>query len=258
MEGVKGVHEAGKGVTDLEKGGYDSLTLDSIRDIRLYQRREGYRFSLDAVLLASFVSLKRAGSIADLGAGTGVVGLLLARRYPRARVIPVELQESLFALLEKNIELNGLQGRMEAVRRDIRKLRGGELGGIDVAVSNPPFRRPLAGRLSVGEERAVARHELTLTLRGLLRAASRVLKDRGRFFLVHHPERLAELLGELRKAGLEPKRLRFVHGRIDLEARMLLCEAAKNGRPGLKVERPLYVYEDDGRTYTREVRQMCG
>lgn len=229
-------------------------TLDSIRDIRLYQHREGYRFSLDAVLLFSFVRVRKAVSIADLGAGSGVVGLLLARKYPGARVALVELQESLCRLIERNIVLNGLGDRVYAVNKDIRKLLPGDLHGLDVVVSNPPFRRPLSGRLSRGEERAVARHELELSLGGLLRAAAGILRSRGRFFLVHHPERLAELMEGLGRVRLEPKRLRFVHGKKDAEARMLLVEAVKQGSPGLRVEPPLFVYEEDGRTYSREVR----
>lgn len=229
-------------------------TLDSIRDIRLYQHREGYRFSLDAVLLFSFVRVRKAVSIADLGAGSGVVGLLLARKYPGARVVLVELQESLCRLIDRNIILNGLGDRVYAINKDIRKLLPGDLHGLDVVVSNPPFRRPLSGRLSRGEERAVARHELELNLGGLLRAAAGILRSRGRFFLVHHPERLAELMEGLGRVRLEPKRLRFVHGKKDAEARMLLVEAVKQGSPGLRVEPPLFVYEEDGRTYSREVR----
>ncbi|GAB4388262.1 MAG: methyltransferase [Thermodesulfovibrionales bacterium] len=231
-------------------------TLDSILDIRLRQPRRGYRFSMDAVLLHAFVNLRRAGRILDLGAGCGVVGLLLAGRYPAARVVLLELQQGLFRLAEENIALNGLEGRVEALQGDIRALPGG-MGLFDLAVSNPPFRKPLSGRLSEGEEKAVARHEMRLKLGELVAAAASVLREKGRFCLVYHPLRLPELMGELSAAGLEPKRALFVHGRKTAEARMVLVEAAKGGRPGLKVEPPIFVYEDGG-GYTGEVREIYG
>jgi tRNA1Val (adenine37-N6)-methyltransferase len=233
-------------------------TLDTIRSIRLYQHRHGYRFSLDAVLLASFVNVPRARRIADLGAGSGVVGLLLAEKYPTAHITLVELQRSLHELSVRNIRLNGLEERVHALRHDIRNLNAEVLAGVDVVVSNPPFRRPLTGKLSLGEERAVARHELLLTFGELAAAAKRTLGARGRFFLVHHPERIPEILEVLGEQGFQPKRLRFVHGNPAAEARIVLMEAVRQGRPGMKVEPPLFVYEEDGKTYTEEVRRMYG
>jgi tRNA1Val (adenine37-N6)-methyltransferase len=232
-------------------------TLDSIRDVKVYQREGGYRFSLDAVLLYSFAEVKRAGRIADLGAGSGVVGLLLARKYEDARVTLIELQEGLYRLARKNIKLNGLEDRVEAVKCDIREMPGALNGAFDMAVSNPPFRKPRTGLLSEGEERAIARHELKVDLRALLGAASKALRHGGRLFLVYHPLRLAELLEELRAAGLEPKRARFVHGRPGAEARMALLEAAKGGRPGMRVEPPLVVRDEAG-GYTRELLEIFG
>ncbi len=245
-------------VTNSDKKTISETTLDTIRDLKLYQYKEGYRFSIDAVLLYSFATVPRAGRIADLGAGSGVVGLLLARKYPKASVTLVEIQESLYMLARRNIEANRLEDRVRALKLDIKDLAATDLSGLDMVVANPPFRRPLAGRLSSGRERAVARHELRLTLPALLEAASRLLKTRGRLFLVHHPERIAEIVGEMKRTGLEPKRLRFVHGSKNAEARILLVEAVKQGSPGLKVDPPLFVYEDDGKTYTREVRNMYG
>jgi chaperonin GroEL len=231
-------------------------TLDGIRDIRVYQRSDGYRFSLDAVLLYSFVNLRKASRIADLGSGSGVVGLLLANKYAEAQVMLVEIQEILYGLSLRNITLNGLESRVEALKADIKDLSIGA-GEFDLVVSNPPFRKPLTGRISADTEKAIARHELALGIGDLAGASSRLLRNRGRCALVHHPLRLTELMDELRKARLEPKRLRFVHGKRDSEAKMVLLEAVRNGRPGLKVERPLFVYENDGE-YTAEVRRICG
>ncbi|MDA8387679.1 MAG: tRNA1(Val) (adenine(37)-N6)-methyltransferase [Nitrospiraceae bacterium] len=267
-----------------------TLTLDSIRDIRLYQRRRGYRFSLDALLLFDFARLQKAGNIADLGAGSGVVGLLLAKKYPAAKVTLVELQEGLYGLALKNIALNGLADRVRAVKADLRAIGGhltdwqsgghegpspdfGQLGrgSLDMIVSNPPFRKVMAGRISLDEERAAARHELTLPLAALVKAAAYLVKNRGRFFMIYHPERLPEMFGALADGGFEPKRLRFVHGRPGppagglaggptggpAGAKIVLVESVKGGSPGLSVERPLFVYAPDG-SYSPEVRGIYG
>jgi len=232
-------------------------TLDSVGSLSILQPGKGYRFSMEPVLLSAFVSLKNPRRIADFGAGSGVMGLLLARRFPRARVSLVELQEALYRLCVSNIEGNALGARVEALQLDIRKMRS-ELTGLDVVVSNPPFRKPGTGRISPrGEGQcASARHEKELPLRDLCMSAARALRGRGRFCLVYHPERLAELMDSLREARLEPKRLRFVHGRQGLEARIVMMEAVRDGKPGLKVEPPLYVYKDGTDEYTQEVSEM--
>ncbi len=236
-------------------------TLDTIKDVRIRQRKNGYRFSMDAVLLASFVDMKVIKRAADFGAGSGVVGIMLAKRYPKAEVTLVELQQGLHGLCLENVSGNALEGRVKALCADIRELGqepGQELQGLDLVVSNPPFRKPLSGRLSNEEEKAIARHELERTLPELVKSASRALRARGRFAIVYLPERLADVVAECRGADLEPKRLRFVHGRKGAEARMVLVEAVKQGRAGLKVEPPLFVYEGRGQDYTSEVLEMYG
>jgi tRNA1Val (adenine37-N6)-methyltransferase len=231
-------------------------TLDGLRDIKLYQRKEGYRFSVDALLLYSFVNVGHVKDAADLGAGSGVIGLLLARKYPGARVLLVELQQTLYRLAERNIGLNGLEDRVSAVLRDIASLHEVYPAmSYDIVVSNPPFRKPSSGRLSPAEERAVARHEIRLRLPELAKCASHLLKSRGRFFMIFHPERAIEMIDTLRAEQLEPKRIRFVHNDIDSVSKIVLVEAVKGGRAGLKVERPLILYQKDG-SYTEEVRAM--
>lgn len=233
-----------------------AVTCDSIKDAVIHQHKTGYRFSIDAVLLADFVGLKICRSIADLCSGSGVIGILLAKRYPKAHVHLIELQESLHRLALENITANDLSGRVIAIKHDIRAPMK-SLSGFDLAVSNPPFRSPKSGLLSAGDERAIARHELKMSLGDLARYASSILRSNGRFCMVYHPERLCEAFEKMRLNGLEPKRMRLVHGRYDLEARMALIEAVKLGRPGLKIEKSLIVYESDGKTYTDEVKNMC-
>lgn len=233
-------------------------TLDGIRDIKIYQNRGGYRFSVDAVLLYTFADMRYARNIADLGTGSGIIGLLLARKYPKARVTLVELQQSLYSLAVKNIAINHLEDRVTAVLSDIRHLKDNFEPIIhDLVVSNPPFRKPTTGKLSVGRERSIARHELELKFSELAEAASYLLKAKGRFFMIYHPERLLEAVDALRLFRLEPKRIRFVHNDAGAESKIVLLEAVKEARPGLKIENPLFIYNTDG-SYTAEVSAMYG
>jgi len=235
------------------------VTLDSIRDIKIYQSKTGYRFSVDSLLLSDFVNLKTVRNIADLGSGSGVVGILIAKKYPKAKVDLFELQTGLVDLSEKNICINNLKDRMQALQCDIRTLPAlyPGLSEYELAVSNPPFRKPKSGRLNVEEERAIARHELRLSLSELVAAAYSLLKAKGRFCIIYHPCRLSELIETLKKKNLEPKRLRFVHSTRLSEAKMALVEAVKGGRTGLKVENPLFLYNEDG-SYTEEMLEIYG
>ena len=239
------------------------ITLDTIRDIKIYQSKNGYRFSVDALLLYSFVNLPVVRKIADLGAGSGIIGLLLAKKYPRARVTLLELQKGLVQLAERNVKLNHLEERVMVMEYDIRSMCGkgpaerAVAGGhYDVVVANPPFRRPKTGRISPEMEKAIARHEIAMTLPDLLSAARYLLRPKGRLFLIHHPGRLAELIASLTETGMEMKRIRFVHSDAFSEAKMLLVETVKDGRAGLKVERPLLLYGED-KHYSDEVRELC-
>ena len=233
-------------------------SLDGLRDIKVYQNTEGYRFSVDALLLYSFVNMKHAGMIADLGAGSGIIGLLLARKYAEARVLLVELQESLYRLAARNIALNGLEERVSAIFTDVRHIDAAcPPGKYDLVVSNPPFRKPSSGRLSLGEERSIARHELKMRLPELAGSVSYLLRAKGRFCMIFHPERLIEVIQTLREVKMEPKRIRFVHNDVRAVSKMVLVEAVKEAKPGLKVEKPLILYTSDG-AYTDELNEMYG
>jgi tRNA1Val (adenine37-N6)-methyltransferase len=233
-------------------------TLDGICDLKLYQNKDGYRFSVDPLLLYSFVNVRYAREIIDLGAGSGIIGLLLARKYAGANVQLVELQKSLYRLAERNILLNGLENRVEVLLTDIKQIATVIPPlSYDLAVSNPPFRKPASGRINTAEEKAVARHEIQLKLPELAESASHLLKVRGRFFMIFHPERILEVVDALRRWRLEPKRIRFVHNDTNSVSKIVLVEAVKEGRAGVKIEKPLFIYNRDG-SYTDEVREMYG
>lgn len=230
-------------------------TFDSIKDIKLFQAKNGYRFSIDALLLEHFISAKRLQKGVELGTGSGIISILLAKRLKGTKMIAIEIQKSLADRARRNVHLNGLDERIEILEKDMKEIRKvSPANTYDFVFSNPPFRKTRTGRLSIYEERAVARHEIEITLPDLIRTAAYLLKHSGKFFLIYHPFRLAELITLLRGSKLEPKRMRFVHSSFGEEAKMVLIEAVKGSGTWLKILPPLYIYEKDG-GYSQELRE---
>ncbi len=231
-------------------------TLDTIKDIKLFQAKSGYRFSVDAVLLENFITAKRLHKGVELGTGSGVISILLAKRIKGIKIIASEIQEALAERALRNVEINRLGKKIEVLNIDINKLKKDySTNEFDFVFSNPPFRKPMTGRMSVVEERAVARHEIEITLPDLLKTASYLLKHSGKLFLIYHPFRLAELVSLLQKVRLEPKRMRFVHSRVGEEAKMVMIEAVKGSGTWLKIDSPLYMYENS-KDYSPEMLQI--
>jgi len=234
-------------------------TLDDLRSggLKIIQAKDGYRFSLDPVLLCAFARVGVGETAVDLGTGSGVIPLLLAKRTAAAHITGVEIQSQLADRARRSLILNGLQERVSIVEADLRQLRGClEPQSCDLVLSNPPYRRGGTGRTAPEAERAAARHELAGGLDDFLAAAAYLLKQGGRLYLIYLAERLAELLAAMQRLRLEPKRLRCIHSRSGDDARMVLVEGRRGGRAGLTVEAPLYVYE--GEDYSAEVLAMYG
>jgi len=229
-------------------------TLDYLRDIKLYQNKDGYRVSIDALLLYDFVKMPRIKKLMDFGAGSGIIGLLLAKKYLDCHVILVELQESLSLISEENIRLNKLDDRVVSIQGDIRELARDDkyLHSFDAVITNPPFRKVKTGLISPNDERAIARHETHLSLSQLLKSASNMLRHHGHFYMIYLPERLSEVLIKMKENSLEIKCLRFVHSFIDSPAKMILIEAVKGAKSGLKVLNPLIIYSGEN-SYSEEV-----
>lgn len=220
-------------------------SLDALFDgrLKLYQSRGGYRFSLDAVLLAHFARLKRGEKVYDLGTGNGVVPLILADYYPWLKVTGVELQDGMVERARRNVGLNDFHDRVEIVKGDVRFIESiAPPESCDVVVCNPPFRGSTSGRTSPNEEKRMARHEMAGSLRDFLRAGVFLLRPKGRMTIIYPAGRAVDLLAAMRQAGVEPKRLRMIHSFSDSEATLILAEGVKGGRAALKVLSPLIVY----------------
>lgn len=241
-----------------ETGDEHDETSDLLRghDLRVIQPKNGYRFSLDPVILCDFAAPARGGDILDLGCGCGIIPLLMARLAPESRVTGVELQTSMAELAVRNAELNGLSGRISIIESDILDL-GDKLdaNGFDLVLANPPYRRAGSGRISPKPGRDLSRHESTASLADFLVVAKRLVKNGGRICFIHLPERLPELMGVARELKLAPRRLRMVHGGADAPARMFMIELLKGSRGAMEVLPPLLVYSVGGE-YSAEMKRI--
>jgi len=214
-------------------------TLDEIRGIKIIQKKKGYRFSMDSLLLAEFVNLKDVKKAMDLGTGSGIIAILLAKRSAGLEVTGVELQDNLFDLARRNVELSFLSDRVEIIKRDIRMLKNRfEEGSFDLIVSNPPYYPAGKGRTGTNRERTMARHEVAVTMTDIIEASSFLLMEGGRIAIIYPASRLKEAISAMRKCRIGPGRVRKIYTR---EAEVVLIEGEKGYERELLEEPPLYL-----------------
>ncbi|MGZ3593385.1 MAG: tRNA1(Val) (adenine(37)-N6)-methyltransferase, partial [Syntrophales bacterium] len=228
----------------------ETLTLLCRERLKLLQKKGAYRFSLDPVLLANFIVLKRQERMLDIGTGCGIIPIYASKRYPHNSLVGVEIQKELFNLAKRNVLLNGCEN-VQVLHGDIMTVAKNFGASFHVVVSNPPYVRRDSGRKSPQHSRHLARYESLLDLKSLIAVSVSLLCTKGRLYLIYPAKRLAELVLVATSHGLEPRRLRLIHPRGNEPANLFLIECMKGGGAELKVERPLYIYEDG--EYTEEV-----
>ncbi|MCD6294535.1 MAG: methyltransferase [Deltaproteobacteria bacterium] len=206
--------------------------------LKLIQPRDGYRFSIDAVLLSQFATIRSGDVVIDLGTGCGVIPLILLLTKPVGHVFGLEVQEGLISQAARNARLNGFQERMDVVRGDFRHPPFVS-GFANLVVCNPPYRKIKSGRINPDPQKAIARHEILASLDDLLRSAAALLTKKGRFALVYPAARLVEVFVRMRRFNLEPKRVRVHYPDLESNAKLALIEATLGGRPGLEILPPL-------------------
>ncbi len=237
----------GERLDDLQRNGY-----------RIIQREGKFRFGMDAVLLSGFVQVKPRETVLDLGTGTGIIPILLEAKTQGRHFTGLEIFPASVDMARRSVALNGLEERIAIVQGDIKE--AGSLfapASFDVITSNPPYMTGQHGLTNPDLEKAAARHELLCTLEDVVRAAAKLVRTGGRFYMVHRPFRLAEIIRTLSQYKMEPKRMRMVHPFADREPNMVLIESVRGGRPRMTVERPLIVFEEPGK-YTAEIQNLYG
>ena len=234
-------------IDELQRNGY-----------RIIQNRKKFCFGMDAVLLSGFARAEKGERTLDLGTGTCIIPLLMAAKTRGESFAALEIQPDMADMAARSVALNSLEKKITVVTGDIKE--ASEIFGrasFDVVTCNPPYMDQSHGLRNPDEPRAIARHELLCTFEDVAREAAAVLRPGGRFYLVHRPRRLAELICVLKNHRLEPKRMKLVHPYLESEANMVLLEAVRGGGVQLRVEPPLVVYERPG-VYTREIYDIYG
>lgn len=232
---------------DLQRNGY-----------QIIQKTNGFCFGMDAVLLSGFAVVKPGEKAVDLGTGTGIIPILLEAKYEGEHYTGLEIQDEMAEMAARSVALNHLEEKVSIVKGDIKEAsRLFGAASFDVVTSNPPYMNDAHGLKNPDLPKAIARHEVLCTLDDVAREAAKLLRPGGRFYLVHRPHRLIEIVTALTKYKLEPKRMKMVHPFVDKEANMVLIEAVRGGKSMIKVEAPIVVYETAG-VYTREIYDIYG
>ena len=222
----------------------------------IYQNTEMFNFSLDSVLLPNFVTINATcKNILDIGCGNAPIPLILSTKT-NAHIVGVEIQKEVYELAVKSVELNSLNSQIEIINGDINNLYSElETEYYDTITCNPPyFKVNERAKLNDSEYKKIARHEVTLNLEQIFKIAKKLLKNNGNIAIVNRPERLVEIIEIMKKNNIEPKRLQFIYPKKDSMANTILIEGTKNGKPGLKIEEPIFAHCANG-NYTRQVKK---
>lgn len=237
----------GERIDDLERNGY-----------KIIQNKEKFCFGMDAVLLSGFAQVRKGERVLDLGTGTGIIPILLEAKTEGEHFSALEIQRESADMAERSVKLNHLEEKIDIICGDIKEasvLFGKSV--FDVVTSNPPYMNDRHGLKNPDIPKAVARHEVLCSLDDVVREAAAVLKPGGRFYMVHRPHRLVEIINKLTEYKLEPKRIKFVHPYVDRDANMVLIESVRGGKSMVKLEAPVIVFKEEG-IYSDEIKGIYG
>ncbi|MDP4144246.1 MAG: tRNA1(Val) (adenine(37)-N6)-methyltransferase [Bacillota bacterium] len=238
----------------------DDETLDDLqlKGIHVIQKKTAFRFGVDAVLLANYARVKKGSRVIDLCTGTGIIPFIIAGKTEASNITGIEIQSEMVEMSDRTVLYNNLQNRINFINGDLKDLR--LLKGLeksDVVTVNPPYKLHNSGLINPNDKNAIARHEICCKLEDVIIACKTVLKDNGRMYMIHRPDRLVDIMCLMRKHKLEPKSIRMIHPSISKAPNILLIEGQKNGGSFLKWEAPLYIHTEDG-GYTDEIEKIYG
>ncbi len=239
----------------MEDENLDDLQL---KGIHIIQKKDGFKFGVDAVLLANFTKIKRGMKVIDLCSGTGVIPFILAGKSEASNIVGIEIQDEMVDMALRSVKINDMKHKVNFISADLKDIKlMKSIEKAEVITVNPPYKLYNSGILNPKDKTAIARHEICCTLEDVIIASRILLKDNGRLFMVHRPERLADILCLMRKHKIEPKNIRMVHPNTKKAPNIVLIEAQRDGGAFLKWEPPLYVYNDNG-DYTEEIDRIYG
>ena len=243
---------------DIEKFLGENERIDDLNfeGYKIIQNPQKFCFGMDSVLLCDFARIKRNDYVIDFGCGNGVICILLAAKTSLKKIIGLEIQKDIVDLARKNVLLNALDAKIEIVHGDIKNVYeklGTEI--FDVVITNPPYMN--SGLINKNKSKAIARHEILCNLEDVICNAAKILKNNGKFFMIHRAQRLTDIFYLMRSYKLEPKTLRMVYSFINSQAQMVLIEGVKNSASMIKVLSPLIIYDDIGK-YTSQINEIYG
>lgn len=225
-----------------------------INSLKIIQNSNGFCFGIDSVLLSDFAKgIKNGAKVIDLGTGTGIIAILLTAKTRLKKIIGVELQEEVADMAKRSVILNNLTDTVDIIKEDIRKLdKILEIGTYDAIVTNPPYMKENTGLKNENNAKLISRHEVECTLKDIAQISSKLLKDNGEIYMVHRPDRLVDIMEIFRKYKLEIKEMRLIYSNKNSQSNLVLIKAVKNAKSFLKIYKPLYIYNEDGK-YTDEI-----
>jgi tRNA1(Val) A37 N6-methylase TrmN6 len=226
------------------------------KDLKIVQDSEMFSFSLDSVLLPNFVTInKKITNILDIGCGNAPIPLILSTKT-NAKITGIEIQESVYDMAVESVKINNKEDQIKIINDDINEFyKNEETDKYDVITCNPPFFKYIeSSNINKNDYKTIARHEVKLNLNQLFTIARKLLKNNGVIAIVHRPERFLDVVMEMKKNNIEPKRVQFIYPKTNMEANIMLIEGTKNGNPGLKILPPIYSHKDNGE-YTDTVKK---
>lgn len=229
------------------------------KGLKIIQNEKDFCFGIDAVLLSDFAKgIKKDSYVVDLCTGNGIIAILLSGKTEAKEIVGIEIQEHVAEMANRSVEMNNIQDRVKIINEDLTKLKNKiKAGTVDAITVNPPYKAKNSGLINERDTKTIARHEISCTLEDIIIESARELKSSGNLYMIHKTERLVDILSLMRKHNIEPKRIRFIHPNINEAPNLVLVEGVRSGRAFLKVEKPLYVYKENGE-YTENIKEIYG